>query len=44
MNAEWILKSVELIKNGVVDKLSKGNITVYRAGNVVRIDIKLKED
>lgn len=43
MNAEWILKAVEIIKSGVADKLSNKNITVYRVNEIVRIDIKLKE-
>ena len=41
MNAQWIVKAVELIVSGVCDKLTKDNITVYRVGNIVRIDIKV---
>lgn len=44
MNAEWILKAVEIIKSGVADKLSNKNITVYRVNKIVRIDIKLTEE
>ena len=44
MNAEWILKAVEIIKSGVADKLSNKNITVYRVKNIIRIDIKLTEE
>lgn len=40
MDAEWIIKAVDLIKSGVVDKLSKDNVTVYRVKNIIRIDIK----
>ena len=44
MNAEWILKAVEIIKSGVADKLSNGNITVYRVNKIIRIDVKLTEE
>ena len=30
MNTEWILKAVETIKNGIADKLTKDNITIYQ--------------
>lgn len=40
MNAEWILKAVETIKSGLCEKLGKGNITVYKCGKIIRIDIK----
>ena len=40
MNTEWILKAVETIKNGISDKLTKDNITIYRVKNIIRIDIK----
>ena len=39
-DAEWLEKAVETIKNGVADKLTKDNITVYRVKNVIRIDVK----
>lgn len=41
MDSNWIVKAVELIKSGMVDKLSKDNVTVYRVKNIVRIDIKI---
>lgn len=40
MNAEWILKAMETIKSGLCEKLEKGNITVYKCGKIIRIDIK----
>ena len=40
MNTEWIIKAVETIKNGIADKLTKDNITIYRVKDIVRIDIK----
>ena len=39
---EWLLSAIEAIKNGVADKLEKGNITIYKCGKIVRIDIKEK--
>lgn len=40
MNAEWLVKAVETIKSGIADKLTKDNITVYRVGTIIRVDIK----
>lgn len=40
LDAEWITKAVKLIEDGIVDKLEKDNITVYRCGKIIRIDIK----
>lgn len=40
MDAEWIVKAVEAIKSGFVDKLEKDCVTVYRCGKVIRVDIK----
>ena len=42
MDAEWLIKAVETIQNGLCDKLFKDNITVYRVGNIIRIDVKEK--
>lgn len=38
--AEWIVKAIETIRNGVADKLEKNNVKVYQCGNIIRIDIK----
>lgn len=41
MDAQWIIKAVELIVSGVCDKLTKDNVTVYKVKNIVRVDIKV---
>ena len=40
MDMNWLQKAIETIKNGIADKLTKDNITVYRVKNIIRIDIK----
>ena len=35
-----LTEAVTLISKGVADRLTKGNITVYRVNNIIRIDIK----
>ena len=40
LNGDWIAKAVETIKSGICDKLEKDNITIYRCGKIIRIDIK----
>lgn len=40
MDMEWLAKAVETIRSGIADKLSKGDVTVYRVKNIIRIDIK----
>ena len=40
MDAQWILKAEEAVKSGLCEKLEKGNITVYKCGKIIRIDIK----
>lgn len=40
MDAQWILKALEAVKSGLCEKLEKGNITVYKCGKIIRIDIK----
>lgn len=37
---EVIPETVETIKSGIADKLTKDNITIYRVNNIIRIDIK----
>ena len=41
MDMTWLQKAIETIQNGIADKLSKDNITVYRVKNIIRIDIKV---
>lgn len=40
MDMTWLKQAIYAIQNGIADKLSKGNITVYRVKNIIRIDIK----
>lgn len=41
MDLIWLQKAIKTIQNGIADKLSKDNITVYRVKNIIRIDIKV---
>lgn len=41
MDTMWLQKAIKTIQEGVVDKISKDNITIYRVKNIIRIDIKL---
>ena len=40
LDAEWIVKAVELIREGVASRLEKGGVVVYKCGTIIRIDIK----
>ena len=40
MDMIWLEKALETIRNGICDKLTKNNVTVYRVKNIIRIDIK----
>lgn len=40
MDMEWLEKALETIRNGICDKLTKDDVTVYRVKNIIRIDIK----
>lgn len=40
MDTVWLEKALETIRNGICDKLTKDNVTVYRVKNIIRIDIK----
>ena len=37
----WLEKAIETVKDGIADKLSKDNITVYKVKNIIRVDIKI---
>ena len=39
MNADWILEAIDVIKSGIANKLVKDNISVYKVGDNIRIDI-----
>lgn len=38
----WFEKALETIRSGICDKLSKGDVTVYRVKNIICVDIKEK--
>ena len=38
--AQWIVNAVGIIASGVANKLEKGDVTVYKCGKIIRIDIK----
>lgn len=40
MDFVWLKRAIDTIRNGIADKLSKDNITIYRVKNLIRIDIK----
>lgn len=40
MDIVWLQKAIETIRDGIADKLTKNNVTVYRVKNIIRIDIK----
>lgn len=41
IDTEWLNAAIATIQAGIADKLTKGNITVYRVLNIIRIDINL---
>lgn len=40
VDTNWLTEAVAVISKGTADRLTKGNITVYRVKNIIRIDIK----
>lgn len=40
ITAEWILDAIKIVASRKFDKLEAYGIKVYRAGNIIRIDIK----
>lgn len=40
IDTNWLTEAVDIISKGVADRLTKGNITVYRVVNIIRVDIK----
>lgn len=40
IDTNWLTEAVSIISNGTADRLTKGNITVYRVKNIIRVDIK----
>lgn len=42
MDIVWMAQAIESIRSGLADKLQKGNVTIYRVKNIIRIDIKVE--
>ena len=40
MDIIWLQKAIQTIRDGIADRLTKNNVTVYRVKNIIRIDIK----
>ena len=43
LDAEWLNKAIEVISSGIASRLTKDDVTVYKCGDLVRIDIKIGE-
>ena len=43
LNSEWLNKAIEVISSGIASRLTKDDVTVYKAGAIIRIDIKMGE-
>ena len=39
VDTNWLTEAVDIISKGMADKLTKGNTTVYRVKNIIRVDI-----
>lgn len=40
IDTDWLAEAIGIISKGMADRLTKGNITVYRVKNIIRVDIK----
>lgn len=40
IDAKWIAQAVNVIKNGLAQKLEKNGVSVYLCGKIIRVDIK----
>lgn len=40
IDTDWLTEAVDIISKGMADRLTKGNITIYRVKNIIRVDIK----
>lgn len=40
VDTDWLTEAVAIISKGMADRLTKGNITIYRVKNIIRVDIK----
>lgn len=36
----WIAEAVRIIAGGIAERLTRGDVTVYRCGTIIRVDIK----
>ena len=43
IDAEWLNKAIEVISSGIASRLTKDDVTVYKVGAIIRIDIKMGE-
>ena len=43
LDAEWLNKAIEVISSGIASRLTKDDVTVYKCGEIIRIDIKMGE-
>ena len=43
LNSEWLNKAIEVISSGIASRLTKDDVTVYKVGAIIRIDIKMGE-
>ena len=43
LDAEWLNKAIEVISSGIASRLTKDDVTVYKRGEIIRIDIKMGE-
>ena len=37
---QWLFEALEAIASGFITKAQRGNFTVYKVKNIIRIDIK----
>ena len=40
VDTDWLAEAVAVISKDMADRLTKGNIAVYRVKNIIRVDIK----
>lgn len=40
IDVKWLNTMIELINEGMINKAEKDNITIYKCGKLIRIDIK----
>ena len=40
IDVAWLSRAIDFVKKGEAEKITKEGITVYKAGDIVRVDIK----